>query len=56
MFILDKKRAAEQGGAEPFNRIRRALGAELAALAPADRVLLVPVLALTNNVHVLLCT
>lgn len=42
VFILDKKRAAEQGGAEPFNRIRRALGAELAALAPADRVLLVP--------------
>ena len=43
VFILDKKRAAEQGGSEPFNRIRRALGAELAALAPADRVLLVPV-------------
>ena len=37
---MDKDKVAEQGGREPFNRIRRALGAEMAALGPADRVLI----------------
>jgi hypothetical protein len=40
VFIMDKVKAAELGGNEPFNRIRRALGAELAALGPDERVLL----------------
>lgn len=41
IFVMDKRKAAEQGGVEPFNRIRRDLLAEIAALGPKDRVLVV---------------
>ncbi|CAL8467595.1 g7133 [Coccomyxa elongata] len=41
VFIMDKRKAEEHGGIETFNRIKRDLLAEIAALAPTDRVLVI---------------
>jgi SpoVK/Ycf46/Vps4 family AAA+-type ATPase len=41
VFIMDKRKAAEQGGTEPFNRIKRDLAAEITALSCKDRVLVI---------------
>jgi SpoVK/Ycf46/Vps4 family AAA+-type ATPase len=38
---MDKRKAEEQGGTEPFNRMKRDLLVEIAALAPTDRVLVI---------------
>lgn len=38
---MDKRKAEEQGGAEPFNRVKRDLMVEIAALAPTDRVMVI---------------
>ncbi|EIE24582.1 hypothetical protein COCSUDRAFT_1698, partial [Coccomyxa subellipsoidea C-169] len=41
VFIMDKRKAEGQGGVELFNRIKRDLLVEVAALAPTDRVLVI---------------
>lgn len=41
VFIMDKRKAEEVGGVEIFNRIKRDLLAEIAALAPTDTVLVI---------------
>eukprot|EP00899_Mesostigma_viride_P008882 jgi/Mesvir1/17996/Mv09337-RA.2 len=41
IFITDKKKIKEQGGQEPFNRIRKALVKETNTLTPGDRVLII---------------
>ena len=48
VFVTDKRRAEELGGAEPFNRIKKDLLLEVQSLQPEDRVVLI---GCTNEPH-----
>ncbi|KAK9838420.1 hypothetical protein WJX84_004551 [Apatococcus fuscideae] len=41
VFVMDKKKAKEFGGSEPFNRMKKDLIKEVAALDAADRVIVI---------------